>query len=54
MRKEKALPIFVELLNIEADRVICASATALRNLAIDPKNNELIGLYSLNTPLNEY
>ena len=43
VRKEKALPILVELLNLEADRVVCASATALRNLAIDPKNNELIG-----------
>ena len=46
VRKEKALPILVELLNLEADRVVCASATALRNLAIDAKNNELIGKLS--------
>lgn len=37
------MPILVELLNLEADRVVCASATALRNLALDPKNKELIG-----------
>ena len=43
VRKEKAMPILVELLKLEADRVVCASATALRNLAIDPKNKELIG-----------
>jgi hypothetical protein len=43
VRKEKAMPILVELLNLEADRVVCASATALRNLALDTKNKELIG-----------
>ena len=43
MRKEKGLPIIVDLLTIEADRVVCATATALRNLALDTKNRELIG-----------
>ena len=39
----QGLPIFVELLRMEVDRVVCAVATALRNLAIDQKNKELIG-----------
>ena len=43
MRKDKGLPVMVELLNLEADRVVCASATALRNLALDTRNKELIG-----------
>lgn len=43
MRKEKGLPILVELLRMENDRVVCAVATALRNLAIDQRNKELIG-----------
>jgi len=42
-RKEKGLPILVELLRMEVDRVVCAVATALRNLAIDQRNKELIG-----------
>ena len=37
------LPILVELLRMEVDRVVCAVATALRNLAIDQRNKELIG-----------
>jgi len=37
------LPILVELLRMEIDRVVCAVATALRNLAIDQRNKELIG-----------
>lgn len=44
MRKEKGLPILVELLRMEVDRVVCAVATALRNLAIDQRNKELIGV----------
>ncbi|XP_074659788.1 uncharacterized protein LOC141912468 [Tubulanus polymorphus] len=47
VRKEKGLPIIVELLTIEADRVVCAAATALRNLAIDERNKELIGKYAM-------
>ncbi len=43
VRKEKGLPIFVELLRMEVDKVVCAVATALRNLAIDQRNKELIG-----------
>ncbi|XP_008486250.2 catenin delta-2-like, partial [Diaphorina citri] len=44
VRKEKGLPILVELLRMEVDRVVCAAATALRNLAIDQRNKELIGM----------
>lgn len=43
MRKEKGLPILVELLRIDNDRVVCAVATALRNMALDVRNKELIG-----------
>ena len=49
VRKEKGLPILVELLRMEVDRVVCAVATALRNLAIDQRNKELIGEITLNT-----
>ena len=35
--------MIAELLSIEADRVVCAAATALRNLALNPRNKELIG-----------
>lgn len=45
VRKEKGLPILVELLRMEVDRVVCAVATALRNLAIDQRNKELIGIF---------
>ena len=46
VRKEKGLPILVELLRMEVDRVVCAVATALRNLAIDQRNKELIGIFT--------
>jgi len=45
VRKEKGLPVLVELLRMEVDRVVCAVATALRNLAIDQRNKELIGSF---------
>ncbi|MGH0142933.1 UNVERIFIED_CONTAM: hypothetical protein FKN15_030508 [Acipenser sinensis] len=45
VRKEKGLPILVELLRIDNDRVVCAVATALRNMALDVRNKELIGLF---------
>ena len=44
VRKEKGLPLLVELLSLDADHVICTAATALRNLAIDQRNKELIGM----------
>ncbi|XP_067122385.1 catenin delta-2-like isoform X2 [Centruroides vittatus] len=47
VRKEKGLPILVELLRMEVDRVVCAVATALRNLAMDQRNKELIGKYAI-------
>lgn len=33
----------MELLRIDNDRVVCAVATALRNMALDIRNKELIG-----------
>lgn len=47
VRKEKGLPVLVELLRMEVDRVVCAVATALRNLALDTRNKELIGKYAM-------
>nr|XP_023651483.1 catenin delta-2-like [Paramormyrops kingsleyae] len=44
VRKEKGLPILVELLRIDNDRVVCAVATALRNMALDVRNKELIAV----------
>lgn len=43
VRKEKGLPILVELLRMDNDRVVCSVATALRNMALDGRNKELIG-----------
>ncbi|XP_025087808.1 armadillo repeat protein deleted in velo-cardio-facial syndrome homolog isoform X2 [Pomacea canaliculata] len=47
VRKAKGLPILVDLLSNESNRVVCAAATALRNLTIDEKNKELVGKYSI-------
>ncbi|KAF8785904.1 splicing regulator ARVCF-like isoform X1 [Argiope bruennichi] len=47
VRKDKGLPILVELLRMEVDRVVCAVATSLRNLAVDPRNGALIGNYAM-------
>jgi len=44
VRKEKGLPILVELLRMNHDPVVRAVSTALRNLAIDPRNRDLIGM----------
>lgn len=42
VRIEKGLPILVELLRVSEDKVVCAAATALRNLALDQRNLELV------------
>ncbi len=47
VRKQKGLPVLVELLNLESDRVVFSAASALRNLAIDPQSRELIGWFLL-------
>lgn len=47
IRKAKGLPTLVDLLGNESHRVVCAAATALRNLTIDKTNKELIGKYSI-------
>lgn len=47
VRKDRGLPVLVELLRMEVDRVVCAVATALRNLAMDQRNKELIGKYAM-------
>ncbi|XP_017291248.1 armadillo repeat protein deleted in velo-cardio-facial syndrome homolog isoform X2 [Kryptolebias marmoratus] len=47
VRKEKGLPILVELLRSDVDKVVRAVAIALRNLAIDRRNKDLIGSYAL-------
>uniref|UniRef100_A0A914GWQ1 Fibronectin type-III domain-containing protein n=1 Tax=Globodera rostochiensis TaxID=31243 RepID=A0A914GWQ1_GLORO len=47
VRTEKGLPVLVELLRLREDRVVCAVCCALRNLALDQRNLELIGKYAL-------
>nr|XP_033800353.1 plakophilin-4 isoform X2 [Geotrypetes seraphini] len=47
VRKEKGLPILVELLRMDNDRVVASVATALRNMALDFRNKELIGKYAM-------
>lgn len=43
VRKEKGLPILAELLRSDVDKVVRAVAIALRNLAMDKRNKDLIG-----------
>ena len=43
MRLEKGLPMMAELLAHGNDRVVRAMSGALRNLAIDNRNKELLG-----------
>lgn len=38
---------------MDRDRVVCVVATALRNLAIDQKNKELIGKYAMPDLVNK-
>ncbi|XP_057675187.1 splicing regulator ARVCF [Corythoichthys intestinalis] len=47
VRKEKGLPILVGLLRSDVDKVVRAVAIALRNLAMDRRNKDLIGSYAL-------
>ncbi|XP_032812700.1 catenin delta-2-like isoform X2 [Petromyzon marinus] len=47
VRREKGLPVLVELLRMDSDRVVCAVATALRNMAMDVLSKELIGKYAM-------
>ncbi|XP_016111357.1 plakophilin-4-like isoform X2 [Sinocyclocheilus grahami] len=52
VRKEKGLPILVELLRMDNDRVVRSIATALRNMALDVRNKELIGKYAMRDLVN--
>ncbi|XP_029461399.1 plakophilin-4 isoform X2 [Rhinatrema bivittatum] len=52
VRKEKGLPILVELLRMDNDRVVSSVATALRNMALDFRNKELIGKYAMRDLVN--
>lgn len=47
VRKEKGLPILVELLRINHDPVVRAVSTAMRNLAIDPRNKDVLAKYGI-------
>ncbi|KAM6984862.1 splicing regulator ARVCF-like [Aplochiton taeniatus] len=47
VRKEKGLPVLVELLRSDGDKVVRAVSIALRNLAIDRRNKDLIGGYAM-------
>lgn len=43
LRQEKALSAIADLLTSEHERVVKAASGALRNLAVDARNKELIG-----------
>ncbi|CAF0776557.1 unnamed protein product [Didymodactylos carnosus] len=48
VRKARGLPELVDLLHVdECDAVVNVSAIALRNLAIDPTNREVLGTYAM-------
>nr|XP_004670817.1 armadillo repeat protein deleted in velo-cardio-facial syndrome isoform X2 [Jaculus jaculus] len=47
VRKERGLPVLVELLQSETDKVVRAVAIALRNLSLDLRNKDLIGSYAM-------
>ncbi|KAF7228258.1 catenin delta-1 isoform X2 [Nothobranchius furzeri] len=47
MREEHGLPLLAELLNYNNDRVIRAMSGAMRNLATDNRNRELLGLHAV-------
>uniref|UniRef100_A0A8C6T081 Catenin (cadherin-associated protein), delta 1 n=1 Tax=Neogobius melanostomus TaxID=47308 RepID=A0A8C6T081_9GOBI len=47
LRKEMGLPLMTELLAHGNDRVVRAMSGALRNLAIDPRNRELLGKHAV-------
>uniref|UniRef100_A0A8R1TVP6 Fibronectin type-III domain-containing protein n=1 Tax=Onchocerca volvulus TaxID=6282 RepID=A0A8R1TVP6_ONCVO len=47
IRTEKGLPVLVELLRLNDDKVVRAVTTALRNLSLDQRNRELIGKYAM-------
>uniref|UniRef100_A0A4W4E905 Catenin (cadherin-associated protein), delta 1 n=1 Tax=Electrophorus electricus TaxID=8005 RepID=A0A4W4E905_ELEEL len=47
MRQEKGLPMMTELLAHGNDRVVRAMSGALRNLAIDARNRELLGKHAV-------
>ncbi|GMT24360.1 hypothetical protein PFISCL1PPCAC_15657, partial [Pristionchus fissidentatus] len=53
VRVEKGLPVLVELLRLKEDHLVCSVATALRNLALDERNRELIGKYALRDLLDK-
>lgn len=43
LRQEKGLSAIADLLSHDSERVVKAAAGALRNLAVDLRNKELIG-----------
>ncbi|XP_061764733.1 catenin delta-1 isoform X5 [Nerophis ophidion] len=47
LRQEKGLPMMTELLGHDNDRVVRAMSGALRNLAIDVRNKDLLGKHAV-------
>ncbi|XP_062814591.1 splicing regulator ARVCF isoform X2 [Anolis carolinensis] len=47
VRKERGLPVLVELLQSDSDKVVRAVSIALRNLSMDRRNKDLIGSYAM-------
>nr|XP_033811094.1 armadillo repeat protein deleted in velo-cardio-facial syndrome isoform X3 [Geotrypetes seraphini]XP_033811095.1 armadillo repeat protein deleted in velo-cardio-facial syndrome isoform X3 [Geotrypetes seraphini] len=47
VRKERGLPVLVELLQSDSDKVVRAVSIALRNLSMDRRNKDLTGSYAM-------
>ncbi|XP_069071393.1 splicing regulator ARVCF isoform X7 [Pleurodeles waltl] len=47
VRKERGLPVLVELLQSDSDKVVRAVSIALRNLSMDRRNKDLLGSYAM-------
>ena len=43
VRKEKGLPMLVEFLHMDNQRIVTAMCSTLRNMALDDRNKQLIG-----------
>ena len=54
MRNTKGLPAIIALIEANHDPVIRAATTALRNLAIDPRNKAIIGMLKDNIECTLY
>nr|CAB3234385.1 catenin delta-2-like [Phallusia mammillata] len=47
VRKEKGLPMLVEFLHMDNERIVTVICSALRNMALDIRNKQLIGKHAM-------